>query len=101
MAAAGALPAGRARAAAPGAEGTGAVVWRRDHAPGCLLLPPGRGEGQLRGGEPGAAPARQQAGSEGPGPALREAGGLGLAGFAPLCTEDFSKSLKKMVGWFV
>lgn len=38
---------------------------RREDAPGCLLLPPSRGEGQLRGGEPRAAPAGQQAGSEG------------------------------------
>lgn len=37
----------------------------REDAPGCLPLPPSRGEGQLRGGEPGAAPAGQQAGTEG------------------------------------
>lgn len=38
--------------------------WRED-APRCLLLPASCGQGQLRGGEPGAAPPGQQAGSEG------------------------------------
>lgn len=42
----------------------------REDAPGRLLLPPSRGEGKLRGGEPGAAPAGQQAGSEGNGRGL-------------------------------
>ncbi|XP_049719244.1 serine/threonine-protein kinase Nek4 isoform X4 [Elephas maximus indicus] len=33
---------------------------RREHAPGCLLLPAGRGQGQLRGGDAREAPARRQ-----------------------------------------
>lgn len=81
--------------AGPGGAGRRALSGpgRRDHAPGRLLLPPSRGEGQLRGGEPGAAPAGQQAGSEGlvagerPWPAVRgmavarSGGAAGAAGW--------------------
>lgn len=35
---------------------------RREHAPGRLLLPAGRGQGQLRGGDAREAPAGRQAG---------------------------------------
>lgn len=55
---------------------------RREDAPGCLLLPAGRGQGQLRGGEPGAAPPGPQAGTERLGcgaRARREGNGRGWA----------------------
>lgn len=72
MAAATALPGGRPRvaAAAAGRWGSPPRGRRRENAPSRLLLPASCGQGQLRGGEPGAAPAGQQAGSEG----LRGAG---------------------------
>lgn len=79
------LRAGRSMAAAgPGISmAAGAARARRqEDAPGCLLLPEGRGQGQLRGGEPGAAPPGPQAGSEGLGRGVRAR--LGVRGMAEL-----------------
>lgn len=84
---AGKLRAGRSMAvAAPGismAAGA-ALARRRENVPGCLLLPAGRGQGQLRGGEPGAAPPGPQAGSEGlgRGARARRRAQLGVRGMA-------------------
>lgn len=90
MAAAAALPGGlpRVAAAAAGSWGSTPRRWRREDAPGRLLLPAGCGQGQLRGGEPGAAPAGQQAGSEGlrrPRSGVRGAGRPWLAVGARTC----------------
>lgn len=41
---------------------TATVAPRREHAPGRLQLPAGRGQGQLRGGDARETPAGRQAG---------------------------------------